>query len=153
MSHLPRPSIARTPFGTRVLAVGEIEAMRRSRMVTVMSLSGAPPGVIGRTVTCVIATGPGAGAGAARQLELTNSNAANRRDMVIPLQMMGLRRVEDETGCVARRKETGEGADRPSQAETVETNHECACCSRTVIDHVSTHIWSQLFTASAAGGD
>ncbi len=109
MSHLPRPSMARIPFGTGVPAVAVIEAMRPSRIVTVMSASGAPPGVIGRTVTCVIATGSGAGAGVARQFELTNSNIANRRDMVIPMQMMGLRRAENETGCVARRKELGEG--------------------------------------------
>ena len=74
MSHLPRPSIGALSFGMRVPAVGVMDAMRPLRIVTVMSVRGTAPGVIGKTVTWVIATGSGTGAGSARQLELDSSS-------------------------------------------------------------------------------
>ena len=76
--------------------------MRPSRIVTVTSVSGAASGVMGRTVTCVIATGSATGAGAARQLQLVSSSAAAiRRDMEIPVFVTRLRLVADGTGCIA----------------------------------------------------
>jgi len=105
MSHLPRASIVRTPLGTRVPAVGVMDAMRPLRIVTVMSVRGAPAGVIGKTVTWVIATGSGAGAGSAAQVEPTNSSsAANGRDMVFPILVAGLRLTAGATGCNGRQR-------------------------------------------------